>query len=39
VALSAQQNYLVAGPGLDVAGGLVAAFQLGLGDLIQLIRA
>jgi hypothetical protein len=35
VALGAQQDHLVAGAGGGVAGGLVAAFQLGLGGLAQ----
>jgi hypothetical protein len=33
--LGAQQDHLVAGAGGGVAGGLVAAFQLGLGSLVQ----
>jgi hypothetical protein len=35
VALGAQQDHLVAGASGGVAGGLVAAFQLGLGGLVQ----
>ena len=35
VALGTQQDHLVASPGSGVAGGLVAAFQLGLGGLVQ----
>jgi hypothetical protein len=35
VTLGAQQDHLVAGAGGSVAGGLVAAFQLGLGGLVQ----
>ena len=35
VVLGAQQHHLVAGTGLGVAGGVVAAFQRGLGVLVQ----
>jgi hypothetical protein len=35
MALGVEQDHLVAGAGLGVAGGLVAAFQLGLGDRVQ----
>jgi hypothetical protein len=35
VALGAQQHHLVAGAGGGVAGGLVAAFQVGLGGPVQ----
>ena len=35
VTLRVEQDHLVAGPGLGVAGGVVAAFQLGLGVGVQ----
>jgi hypothetical protein len=35
MALGIQQDHLVAGAGLGIAGGLVAAFQLGPGGRIQ----
>jgi hypothetical protein len=35
MALGRQQDHLVAGTGLGVAGGLVAAFQLGPGGRVQ----
>jgi hypothetical protein len=35
VALGTQQDHLVASPGSGIPGGLVAAFQLGLGGLVQ----
>jgi hypothetical protein len=35
VALGAQQDHLVAGAGDGIAGGLVAAFQLVVGGLVQ----
>jgi hypothetical protein len=35
VALGVEQDHLVAGAGLGVAGGVVAAFQLGLGVGVQ----
>jgi predicted lipid-binding transport protein (Tim44 family) len=35
LALGGKQHHLVAGPGLGVVGGLVAAFQLGLLGRVQ----